>query len=171
MTNAPKRLTLKDLMENGGIVDTSQPKKRGRNPPRTALERDKSIDGRRVNAVIREIVRLGGARGSEAKAIRIVATTEPGYKSELATYVENQIKQSLKRYKKTVDWAQLISVSAGFQRYLQSGEELERRCRGFPDDVRVKTDRWSADALLHYLRENDIDGTCPKEFVDFVRSQ
>ena len=165
-----KRLTLKDLEALGGFVDLTKPKKRGRNAPRTAYEMDKSKDGQRTTAVARQISLLGGGRGSEAEAIRLVAKADPRYKPDLAPYLENQIKSSLKRYKKSHDWAAKVAAVAGIDRFFSNHEELTRRCSGFPDDVREKVYRWSADALLAYLRENDIDGTCPKEFLDFVRS-
>lgn len=170
MTAKPKWLTLKHLTETGGIVDTSKPKKKGRNRPRTAYELAQTIDGKRASAIAAVIAHANEGI-SEAEAIRAVVKASPEYKQELSIYQQRSAKQSLTRYKKAWSWPAKKAGIAKASKFLSDYEELERRCSGFPDDVRAKTDRWSADALLHYLRENDIDGTCPKEFVDFVRSQ
>jgi hypothetical protein len=52
----------------------------------------------------------------------------------------------------------------------KTAPELERRMLGMPDDVRAALLDAEAEWLLQFLRENSIDGTCPRWLIDAVRS-
>lgn len=161
-------LTLEMLKELGGIVDLNAPKARGGQKARTISEIYGSDDGSRTVAVVAEMSALGVKRGSRAKAIRKVATLERGYQKALKGALENRVGQSVKRI--NAQWPGLIDVELSMCETVEAAKELQRRTLGFPDDVKAKIQLYDAWALLNYLRQEGVDGVCPKEFIDAIRA-
>lgn len=109
--------------------------------------------------VFAEQAKIGPQRGSLTEAIRRVAAR---LRIPVAT-----VKKNAQRYRSVCQQTQFALHRVGAML-----EELDRRMLGFPDDVRdALLERWHFSGLLEYLRENDIDGTCPRDLIEYVRRE
>lgn len=107
--------------------------------------------------VYAEQATIGSQRGSFTEATRRVAAR---LRIPVAT-----VKKNAQRYRDLCQSAQFAAhrLGAGFQ-------ELDRRMLGFPGDVRdALLERAHFGRLLAYLRDNNIDGTCPRALIEYVR--
>lgn len=164
-------ISLAKLEELGGIVDTNAPRSRGRSAPRTWGELASTKDASRTIKVAEMQLELGGGWGALEEAIRRVAALECGNNQDLQKYYEDQLKKALYRMRKK-GWHDGIYRNAAFMAEQTSiWHELKRRMLGFPSDVRDVFERLPMDTLLNFLRSNEIDGTCPKELIDFARQR
>lgn len=121
------------------------------------LSRTPSV--RIATAVYAEQAKIGSQRGSLTEAIRRVAAR---LHIPVAT-----VKKNAQRYR---DLCRLEQFA--FHQIREGFQELDRRMLGFPDDVRdALLERWHFSGLLAYLRENDIDGTCPRDLIEYVRRE
>lgn len=122
-----------------------------------ALSRTPSV--RIAMAVYAEQAKIGPQRGSLTEAIRRVAAR---LRIPVAT-----VKKNAQRYRDLCQQIQFAHHQIGAVL-----EELDRRMLGFPDDVRnALWGRMHIGRMLAYLRENDIDGTCPRDLIEYVRRE
>lgn len=98
---------------------------------------------------------LKPARGVAARSIEQVASR---YGMSFAA-----VKKAAQRHRDLDDAVALLS------RLDEEARELRRRLLGVPDDVRRGLGKLPAAWLLAFLRDNDIDGTCPSWMVEVVR--
>ncbi len=112
--------------------------------------------------VFQHELRLGPGRGTQAKAIRLVAAE--------MRISSSSVKKAAQRY------VRLASSFRSTAEFIASTTpdlvEYERRISGSPDDVRaVLESEWSYAQLLPFLRAEGIDGTCPRWLIDLVRER
>lgn len=103
-------------------------------------------------------LRHGGAmRGAQSKAINIVSNRH---------HLDYEV---VKKYH--ARYRHLVSVAARFEHTHNAVfKELDKRMAVFPLDVRERLESLTGSSrLLAFLREKNIDGTAPKDLIDWVR--
>ena len=147
-------ITEKDLASRG----------KGRPKHNTVGQIESSRLGAWALAVFIEMHKLGNIRGAQAKAIANVAKKEPNYSPALDLSIQRRIKQAVKLRKDLKGAAFFIAEQKSI------ATELQRRMLGFPDDVRRLCGGWTANEFLILLRQENIDGTCPPEWINAIRA-
>lgn len=145
------------LRRTGSFVDSPAKRGRGRPKLRTLLELNRSMGATIAMEVFREEFQQGCGRGAFMAAVRIVASRR--------RMPVDSVKRSATRYRTAVRWQAKFESEIGAY-----SAEIDRRMMGFPADVHEWVGvKLSTAGLMTLLRENNIDGTCPKWLIDLAR--
>lgn len=146
------RNVLELLQQTGCFIET--PTKRGR-PALTNIFRGGALIAQEV---FRVEYHLPSTRrtGRFMAAVRVVAARR--------RMQPDSVKRTATRYRK------LRALTVFAEAAPAAQDEANHRMRRFPDDVRAWCSQTMSFAgLLRFLREHDIDGTCPQWLADLAR--